>query len=121
MQCGAGRPFHRRRLREDTGYRIELGYCVDKGIPWEVYLETFSLEDRARVVAYLSEKSERCTLCGTAEWEWRENKFAYHAAREVCFGCQHKDLLREDEQGTQAGVSIILVPGPPPPPPRGHE
>lgn len=55
-------------------------------------------------------------MCGTAEWEWKENKFAYHAARVVCHGCQAKDLVREDETGHQAGVSITLVPGPPPVP-----
>ncbi len=116
MQRGPRRPFHRSRLRYDAGYRIELGYCYDHGIPWSRYLEEFSQEDRARVMAFATEKAERCQLCGTAEWEWLENKFAYHAAREVCFGCQQKDLLREEETGQQPGVSITLIPGPAPVP-----
>lgn len=49
-------------------------------------------------------------MCGTAEWEWLENRFAYEPARQVCFGCEKKDLMREDDDGRQAGVSIVLLP-----------
>lgn len=88
-----------------------MGYCVDHAIPYSVWLEDWSTEDRARVIAYLMEKAERCNLCGTAEWEWLEDRYAYEAVRHICFGCQQKDLAREEEDGAQAGLSIVLITG----------
>lgn len=86
-----------------------MGLCNDWGLPHSEFLQ-WSVEDRAKAVAFALEKNERCGMCGTAEWEWKENKYAYEAVRHVCFGCQQKDLAREEHDGQQAGVSIVLVP-----------
>lgn len=69
-------------------------------------------------MAYAQEKAERCGVCGTAEWEWKENKNAYHASRVTCFGCQQRDLIRDDDDGKMPGVTITLLPGPSPIPER---
>lgn len=110
MSGGPRRPFHRARLRYDAGFRTELAFCVERGIPHSVYLATWSHEDRAKVVAFLMEKSERCQLCGTAPWEWEHDPHAYEPAREVCLGCQKKDLLRDDGEKVPAGSSVVLIP-----------
>jgi hypothetical protein len=66
------------------------------------------------LVAVLMERSERCSLCGTAPWEWDPeqggHKFAYEAAWESCTGCQQKALLRDDDEKPPAGSSVTLVP-----------
>lgn len=87
-----------------------MAYCFDNAIPHSVWLSEWSPEDRAKVVAFAMEKAERCNLCGTAEWEWREDKYAYEPHRQVCFGCQAKDLAKDEHDGHQAGVSIVLLP-----------
>lgn len=87
-----------------------MGYCVDHGVPHSEYLDRWTLEDRAKVVAVLMERAERCQMCGTAPWEWDEDKYAYEPAREVCFGCQKKDLLRDDQEKSPAGSSVVLIP-----------
>ncbi len=75
-----------------------------------MYLETWSAEDRAKVLAYQMEKAERCGMCGTAPWEWEHDPYAYEPAREVCFGCQKKDLMRDDSEKPPAGSSVVLIP-----------
>ncbi len=86
-----------------------MALCNEWGIPHSQLLD-WSAEDRAKAMAFALEKAERCQMCGTAPWEWEANRFAYEAVREVCFGCQQKDLLREDDDGRQAGVSVVLIP-----------
>ena len=49
-------------------------------------------------------------MCGTAEWEWTEDRFAYTAVRHTCFGCQQKELLRDDDMQPMPGTSIVLLP-----------
>ena len=58
----------------------------------------------------LMERSERCSMCGTAPWEWEEDRYAFEAARETCVGCQQKDLLRDDTEKAPAGSSVVLIP-----------
>ena len=58
----------------------------------------------------LMERAERCTMCGTAPWEWAEDPYAYEPDRETCFGCQKKDLLRDDTEKAPAGSSVVLIP-----------
>lgn len=48
-------------------------------------------------------------MCGTSEWEWREDRFAYEAATRTCFGCQRLDAAREEHR-TAPGVSMVLIP-----------
>jgi hypothetical protein len=104
---GAGRPFYRNRIRVDPGFRLEVGYCVDKGIPHEEFLE-WEPESRAKVVAYLLEQSETCQLCGTAGWEWEENRYAYDVEEVFCPGCYRKEVSSEGDK--LPGTRVELVP-----------
>lgn len=65
--------------------------------------------DRAKALAFLLEKGERCVLCGTAEWEWKENRFAYEAVSRHCKGCMIKEAASEGSERTP-GVTIELRP-----------
>lgn len=91
-----------------------MAACFELGISHSHFLggpDEWTPEDRAKVVAYSIEKSMRCTMCGTADWEWEEDGYAYEAVQQVCFGCQKKDLIRTDpEFESKPGVSIILLP-----------
>jgi hypothetical protein len=86
-----------------------MGYCHEKGIPHSVFLE-WDPEDRAKTLAYSLEQALRCTLCGTAPWEWEENKFAYTAVDEFCKGCYHKSMYKDTESNSLPGTNVKLVP-----------
>ena len=88
-----------------------MNYCSERGIPHSVFL-TWSEADRAKQLAFLMEEAERCQLCGTAEWEWEQNKFAYTAMERTCKGCQKK-ALASDAEHTMPGTTIELVPSSP--------
>lgn len=61
------------------------------------------------MVAYKLEDALRCSLCGTAEWEWEENRFAYEPVATRCHACYLKDIAGEDTHN-QPGVTISLLP-----------
>lgn len=107
MHEGAGRPFYRNRLRVDPGFKLEISYCVDKGIPHEKFLE-WDVSSRAKVIAYLLEQAETCQLCGTASWEWEENKYAYDVQEVFCPGCYRKEVSNEGDK--LPGTRIELIP-----------
>lgn len=86
-----------------------MSYCYDKGIPHSKYL-SWDAEDRAKLMAYLMESNLRCTLCGTAGWEWDENKFAYTAVDEFCRGCYQKSVYKDTEGSSLPGTNVRLVP-----------
>jgi hypothetical protein len=119
VQPGARRPFHRERLRYDEYYALELGYAVEHGVPWKEYVKRWSLEDRSRLIAYLQDKSKRCTNCGTAPWEWLDDEGnldpeAFAVLDQVCHGCAAKDRVRlareTDKTAALQGASLVLVP-----------
>lgn len=87
---------------------MEMQYCFEHGIPYSTFIE-WSNEDRARVIAFVLEKSTRCQMCGTAEWEWNENRFAYEPVSKYCHGCHLKEISAEDRNRTP-GVTIELMP-----------
>jgi hypothetical protein len=58
----------------------------------------------------LLEKSERCNMCGTAQWEWEEDLNAYSPIYHTCHGCRIKEALSEDNTPKGKGTSIRLVP-----------
>lgn len=72
-----------------------MAYCGERGIPHSVFLE-WDDEDRAKALAWKIEQSLKCPSCGTAQWEWEEDKFAYDPVEEICPGCERKDLVRDD-------------------------
>lgn len=109
MHSGAGANPYVQRLRDDPQFALELGYCVDKAIPHSKFLEEWGVEDRAKLVAYKIEESTRCQMCGTAEWEWDANPYAYEPVQKRCHGCYLKDISHEDGQ-TTPGTQVILLP-----------
>lgn len=86
-----------------------MAYCVDKGIPHSVFLE-WDPEDRAKTLAQLMEHNERCAMCGTAPWEWEENRFAYTAVDEFCQGCYQKAMFSDTESRSLPGTNVKLIP-----------
>jgi hypothetical protein len=64
-------------------------------------------EDRAKALAFIFEKADRCQMCGTSPWEWEENKYAYEPVLRTCMGCYYKEISRED-QDIGPGVRVML-------------
>lgn len=88
-----------------------MSYCYEKGIPHSEFLG-WSDEDRAKTLAYALEAAERCTLCGTAPWEWKENRFAYAPEEHRCHGCYVKQTYAESINSLP-GTTVRLVPNTP--------
>jgi len=84
-----------------------MSYCHERGIPHSEFLD-WEPEDRAKALAFGIEKNERCTLCGTAPWEWEDNKFAYEAGEHFCRGCYIKNVASEG-QARLPGTTVELV------------
>ena len=108
MQQGVGVDPYRGRLRADSNFFLELQFCNEHGIPHSEFLH-WDPVDRAKALAYAVEKSLRCTMCGTAKWEWEDNRFAYEPVENRCQGCYVKDVVAEDS-GRNPGVTIELLP-----------
>jgi len=86
-----------------------MSFCNDKGIPHSVYME-WEADDRAKAIAYMLESGARCSMCGTASWEWEENKFAYTAVDEFCQGCYQKSIFGDTQGSSLPGTNVRLVP-----------
>jgi len=84
-----------------------MSLCFEYKIPHGVFL-SWPAEDRAKSLAYLIERNERCTMCGTAPWEWENNKFAYEPEDHFCRGCYLKHVANEDRQKLP-GTTVELV------------
>lgn len=87
-----------------------MDYCFEKAIPHSSFLERWKPEDRAKVLAYALEKSSRCTMCGTAPWEWKDNRFAYTAVDDFCQGCYQKSVFSDQESRNLPGTTVKLIP-----------
>lgn len=85
-----------------------MSYCAEHGIPHSKFLK-WSTEDRSKTLAYVMENSLICQMCGTAEWQWEEDRFAFEPMAKRCHGCHAKDITAE-ETANLPGVSITLVP-----------
>ncbi len=86
-----------------------MSFCVEVGIPHSEFLE-WDPADRAKVLAFLMEKGARCSQCGTAPWEWEENKFAYAAVEDFCQGCYQKSVFQDTESKSLPGTNVKLIP-----------
>jgi hypothetical protein len=86
-----------------------MSYCYEKGIPHSEFLK-WSNEDRSKTLAYAMEQSLRCVSCGTASWEWDENRFAYTAVDDFCPGCYQKAQFQDGESRSLPGTSVKLIP-----------
>lgn len=85
-----------------------MSFCNDKGIPHSVFLE-WDPEDRAKAMAQVMHEGERCSLCGTAPWEWEENRYAYEPEEHMCHGCYLKQSYNESLGKTLPGTTVELV------------
>lgn len=86
-----------------------MAYCFERGIPHSEFL-SWEPEDRAKVLAFAVEQAERCVMCGTANWEWEENRFAYTPVEEMCQGCYQKGVFSDSESKPLPGTNVKLVP-----------
>ena len=86
-----------------------MSYCFEKGIPHSKFLK-WDAEDRAKTIAFAMESAQRCNMCGTAPWEWDENKFAYTALDDFCQGCYQKAMYSEQQGSSLPGTNVKLVP-----------
>jgi len=86
-----------------------MSYCYEKGIPHSKFLK-WDAEDRAKTMAFAMESSLRCSMCGTAPWEWEENKFAFTAVEEFCQGCYQKAMFTDTQGSSLPGTNAKLVP-----------
>lgn len=48
-------------------------------------------------------------MCGTASWEWEENRFAYEPVDSFCHGCYQKTVYSEGVDSLP-GTTVSLVP-----------
>ena len=85
-----------------------MGWCTDHGLPHS-HLLGWSDQDRAKLVAYLTESAARCQMCGTSPWEWEEDRNAYEPGLDLCMGCRTKDEAAEDAPLIK-GQRVVLVP-----------
>lgn len=85
-----------------------MSYCTDKGIPHSVFLE-WEPEDRAKTLAYILATNEKCSLCGTAPWEWSQDKFAYTPVEDFCQGCYQKSVFNDQNSKALPGTNVKLV------------
>jgi hypothetical protein len=54
------------------------------------------------------ESGSKCQSCGTAAWEWEEDRYAYEPVTVRCHGCYLKEAARDDQP--MPGSRITLVP-----------
>lgn len=83
-----------------------MRFCNDNGIPHSAFME-WDREDQAKALAYMFEDAERCSMCGTADWEWQDNRNAYEPVLATCLGCYYKEIIREG-QDIGPGVTARL-------------
>lgn len=48
-------------------------------------------------------------MCGTADWEWAENQYAYEPQAKFCKGCYLKDITQETSDNLP-GTTVALIP-----------
>lgn len=56
----------------------------------------------------MSYEGEKCALCGTADWEWEEDKFAYEPVVHACMGCYYKSVYNESLGKPAPGTTVEL-------------
>lgn len=84
-----------------------MSFCNENGIPHSEFLD-WDPVDRAKALAFALEASERCTLCGTAPWEWEENPHAYDAGEKFCKGCYIKQTTSDSSDSRTPGTTVTL-------------
>jgi len=85
-----------------------MSFCFEQGIPHSEFLD-WAPEDKAKTLAFAMEQAARCSMCGTAPWEWEENKYAYTAVDEFCNGCYQKSVFSDQESRSLPGTNVKLI------------
>lgn len=85
-----------------------MSFCNEKGMPHSEFL-AWTPQDRAKALAYILHEAEKCSLCGTAPWEWEENKFAYEPQEHRCQGCYLKQTYSDSMGQVLPGTTVELV------------
>jgi hypothetical protein len=83
--------------------------CSEYGITHSEFL-SWSPDDRSKAVAFFIEKNAKCGMCGTAEWEWEEDKHAYEPVEKFCMGCYLKEISGEEAGRQMPGTTVSLMP-----------
>ena len=60
------------------------------------------------MLAFAAEKALRCSMCGTADWEWEEDFRRYEPVTVRCYGCYLKEVAGA-EADKQPGVRVELM------------
>ena len=85
-----------------------MRWCSEHGLPHSALL-AWEPDDRAKLTAHLLDEGARCSMCGTAPWEWEADPFAYEPVQETCRGCMLREAAQDDvSQGR--GQRVVLVP-----------
>jgi hypothetical protein len=80
---------------------MELGWCVDKAIPYSQYLD-WNEEDQNLLVEYLMWQQGICQQCGSHPDEWLDEAGKakepppFLAATRKCLGCATLEQARKD-------------------------
>ena len=85
-----------------------MTWCKQAGIPHSEF-KSWDVEDQSKALAFLIEENAKCGMCGTAEWEWEEDKRAYAPMENFCMCCYIKTVFGEDGN-TAPGTTIRLSP-----------
>jgi hypothetical protein len=113
VQPAGGHKPYKGRLRVDSGFYLELQFCYEQGIPHSKLLQ-WDPVDRAKLLAFVTERGTRCVMCGTADWEWDPkqggNRRAYEPVEKFCPGCYAKASARTADTGRNMdGITIELA------------
>lgn len=84
-----------------------MAYCGPRGIALSDFLQ-WQEDDQQAALAWQADQSERCSHCGTAEWEWVEDPNAYATEVRVCRGC---NLRGHEERSLQRNKTAEHMPG----------
>ena len=47
-------------------------------------------------------------MCGTADWEWEEDRFAYEPVLHQCWGCYYKSVYYDSLGKPAPGTTVEL-------------
>lgn len=87
-----------------------MEYCEEKAIPHSEFLARWSPEDRAKVLAVRLERANKCSRCGTSEWQWALDPYAFTPIAMRCKGCHLIEVAREDLPTGDTVTQIVLMP-----------
>jgi len=62
-----------------------------------------------KLLAWLAEDALRCKMCGTTDYEWDADKYAYIPSVQVCRGCAMRDNSKEMAKDVPGGTVVLLT------------